>query len=136
MGKGKKSVNGNIYVTTYTKWTGERFELVSDKDGRVMNTGNHRAACLPEELPDWYLKVKINNHIGYVNTKKIPNMIITQDLNGEQVLLISYTNDIKFEGNHCGPYGFRGYDIELQGEDIVRFKEALIENTGFIFNPL
>lgn len=126
----KKSVNGNIYVTTYTKWTGERFELVSDKDGRVMSTGNHRAACLPEQLPDWYLKVRINNHIGYVNTKKIPNMNITQDSYGEEVLLISYTNEIKFEGNHCGPYGFSGYDIELQGEDIECFLNELELNTG------
>jgi len=126
-----KRIKSNLYMKSKLVRKDRELRLESDPQGFLFSEGRYPTKILPSDLPEWYVHGYMYKRHGYISAKGVkhllylPNYTFENHLHKDDLLLISYKDEIDPYQTESGTAWYKGYNYVIYGSLIVSFVEIV-----------
>ena len=123
----KKRIRATLYMDS--KINMKPFSVEHDPSGFLFAQGKYRTKILPADLPEYFVYGYLYKRHGYISARGVKHLVyvpnyFTNHLHKDDMLFISYRDQIEpYESEH-GLSWYKGYDESVSGHIIEKFVDA------------
>ena len=138
----QKRIRNTLYLESKIRVTAHKISAEVNSEGYLFSDGRYATKILPEDLPEWFVYGYIYKRHGYISAKGVkhllyvPNYLFDNHLHKDDLLFISYNEEIESFKNEDGFIWYNGYDHLVYGSFIVPFVEAAQKYSGYDVNEI